>query len=318
MTDKYTDSKRGIIVVCGATGRQGGATTRKLLRDGWQVRALTRNPGSAPARALAVQGATLVQANLDDPTSLDNALDGAHGVFGVTDFWEHGFDKEIRMGSNLIECAKRADIGHFVFSSVGATERTKGLGITHFEAKAEIEDRLLRSGLSWTILRPVTFMENIITPRFRRAICERGILRFGFNRQRTFQMVAMDDLAVFAALAFDDDPRVKGRTTEIASDAFTMDEWAQALGVQMKRPVKYSVVTPAQLHVASAFIAITGRQALYKAGPSLINQFRWNNNSPIGGWDADIEQLRSIHPAMLTLKDWIKTIDWTKGLNSKI
>lgn len=34
-----------IILVTGATGRQGGVTTRHLLADGWKVRGLTRDAG---------------------------------------------------------------------------------------------------------------------------------------------------------------------------------------------------------------------------------------------------------------------------------
>ena len=314
MTYKHKKAKRGVIAVCGSTGRQGGAIARKLLQEGWDVRALTRNPDGSAARSLVQAGATVLCADLGDPKLLDIALQGSDGVFGVTDFWEHGFEEELRMGINLIESAKRAMVRHFVFSSVGATERTSGMGITHFEAKAEIESHLRQSGLDWTILRPVTFMENIITPRFRRAICERGILRFGFNRKQVIQMVAMDDMAAFAALAFEGDSRIIRQATEIASDAFTMDEWAATLEKHLERNVRYAQVTPVQLHLAGLFISLTRRHGHYKAGPSLINQFRWHNESLDGGWAADIDRLRSIHPDLSTLKQWATTIDWGEGL----
>ena len=157
-------------------------------------------------------------------------------------------------------------------------------------------------------------MENIVTPRFRRAICQQGILRFGFNRTRVFQMVAMQDMAAFAALAFDGDSRITGQATEIASDAFTMDQWVETLGTHLGRTVRYAQVTPLQLHLAGAFISITKRQGQYKAGPSLINQFRWNNDSPHGGWAADIGELRTIYPDLLKLRQWVGTIDWREGL----
>lgn len=287
---------------------------RKLNMQGWKVRALTRNPDSPPAKALGEIGIAVVHADLDDPTSLETALAGAHGAFCVTDFWEHGFDDELRMGSNLIDCAKRSAIRHFVFSSVGATERTEGMGITHFDAKREIERRLRASGLSWTILRPVTFMENIVGPRFRTAICKRGVLQFGFNRTRKFQLVAMEDLAFFVARAFEEDPRLTGQATEIASAACTMPELAEALSAKVGRPVRYVYLTTPLQRIIGAFIALTARQGRYKAGPSLINQFRWNNGSPHGGWNADLDALRQIHPGLLTLNQWIETIDWWEGL----
>jgi uncharacterized protein YbjT (DUF2867 family) len=263
---------------------------------------------------LAALGAEIVQADLLDADSLQQAMNGASAVFGVTDFWEHGYDGEVRMGTNLIEAAKRAGVKHFVFSSVGGTERTAGLGITHFDSKAKIEELLISSSLEWTILRPVTFMENFVTHRYRKAICERGLLRFAFDTQHRFQMVAMADLAVFAAKAFAGNPRLKGRATEIASDAFTMDEWAEALSQALDRPVRYQMIKRPLLHIVDVFVTLTRTQGHFKVGRSLINQFDWNNGTEVGGWDADIAHLQSIYPELMPLEEWIRTIDWREGL----
>src|SRR5262249_61196748 len=89
------------ILVSGATGRQGGAVVRALLALGYPVRGLTRNLDSEKARALAALGVTLVKGDLDDPASLRAAVEGAYGVFSVTDFWEHGREGEIPRGSDL-------------------------------------------------------------------------------------------------------------------------------------------------------------------------------------------------------------------------
>jgi uncharacterized protein YbjT (DUF2867 family) len=50
------------VVVVGATGLQGRAAAQHLLNGGWRVRALTRDPDGAPARALASAGAQIVRA----------------------------------------------------------------------------------------------------------------------------------------------------------------------------------------------------------------------------------------------------------------
>ncbi len=44
---------RDMILITGATGNQGGAIARQLLSKGYRVRAMTRNPDSAKAKALA-------------------------------------------------------------------------------------------------------------------------------------------------------------------------------------------------------------------------------------------------------------------------
>ena len=65
-----------VILVVGATGRQGGAVARELLQRGYQVRGLTRNPDSDRARAVAELGAEMVRGDLGDPASLDRAVAG--------------------------------------------------------------------------------------------------------------------------------------------------------------------------------------------------------------------------------------------------
>src|SRR4028118_1512264 len=87
-----------LILVCGATGSQGGAVARSLLDRGFRVRALTRDPHKPEAEALADRGAEVVRGDMEDRPSVDRALRGAHGVFSVQNFWEAGYDREVRQG----------------------------------------------------------------------------------------------------------------------------------------------------------------------------------------------------------------------------
>ncbi len=82
MTASAADRGR-TIVVTGATGRQGGALARRLVRDGWRVRALNRDANSKKARALRGAGIDVVQGDMSDEASLAAAFAGAHGVYSV-------------------------------------------------------------------------------------------------------------------------------------------------------------------------------------------------------------------------------------------
>ena len=66
------------IVVCGATGGLGGSVARRMLKEGWQVRGITRNKDSAGAKALVEAGVELTSADYDDVASLEAAFQ----VFG--------------------------------------------------------------------------------------------------------------------------------------------------------------------------------------------------------------------------------------------
>ena len=72
-----------IILATGATGRQGGAVYQHLLKKGFKLRALARDPDSNQARQLTANGGNVLQGSLDDPDSLMRAMDGVYGVFSV-------------------------------------------------------------------------------------------------------------------------------------------------------------------------------------------------------------------------------------------
>src|SRR5512141_1016185 len=149
-----------VIAVTGATGQQGGAVARKLLADGWKVRALTRDVDKPAAQELASLGAEIFAGDMEKRAELDAAFQGAYGIFSVQNFWlpNVGFEGEIRQGKNVADAAKAAGIQHLVYSSVGAAHR--GMGQKHFESKWIIEQYLHSLELPYTILRPAAFFEN--------------------------------------------------------------------------------------------------------------------------------------------------------------
>ena len=114
----------GTIVVCGATGRQGGAVARHLVKAGWSVRGLTRSPEATKARRLDDQGIDVVQADMEDRASLDRAFEGAYGVYSVQNPMLSGFQAEVQQGVNVADAARAAGVQHLVYGSAGIGSRT--------------------------------------------------------------------------------------------------------------------------------------------------------------------------------------------------
>ena len=141
-----------IIAVVGATGTQGGGLAQAILSDpngGFAVRAITRDTNKDQAKALAAKGAQVVQANLDDVESLKKAFSGAHGVYAVTNFWEHfSAEKEKAQAKNIADAAKAAGVKHVIWSTLEDTRKLMSPSDTrmpmlqekyrvpHFDAKA--------------------------------------------------------------------------------------------------------------------------------------------------------------------------------------
>jgi uncharacterized protein YbjT (DUF2867 family) len=234
-----------LILVFGATGQQGGAVANELLAAGHRLRVATRHPEGAAAKALAARGAEVVRGDLDDPASLPKIFADVWGVFAVQNTWEAGVEQEEVQGKRVAEMAKAAGVRHFVYSSVGSAHRKTG--IPHFDNKARVEATVRALGFpSFTILRPVFFMENWTSPWFKPYI-DQGNLAVGIKPDTKLQMIAVADIGKYGRLAFEKHAELNvlseaaGKSishfqvpieeVRKASDDFaTMLEWFDAVG----------------------------------------------------------------------------------------
>jgi uncharacterized protein YbjT (DUF2867 family) len=229
------------ILVTGATGKQGGATARALLAQGVPVRALVRDPDSAPARAVQALGAQLVVGDLRDRDAVRRAVDGARGVFSVQmpDLTDLLGDTEWVCGSNLIDAAAEAGVEHFVYTSisgVGQHRETSGWGderwkgMEHvYEVKAALQDRGRDAGFRyWTLLKPAFFMENFLVPGFIFSPDGRRLASL-IKPDTVLKLIAVQDIGNAAAAAFADPERFNGVELELAGDELTMAEVAAVL-----------------------------------------------------------------------------------------
>ena len=286
MADKQNEER--LIVVVGATGKQGGAVARSLLDRGFRVRALTRNPQKPEAQALADQGAEVVQGDMEDRSSMERALEGAYGVFSVQNFWETGYDHEVQQGKTVADAAKAAGVEHFVYSSVGSAHRQTG--IPHFESKWEIEEHVRQIGLPYTIFRPTFFMQNW---EWSREMILGGTLAQPFDPDKPFQQVAVEDVGAFAAIAFENPDRWIGREVDLAGDEQSMTEIAETFGRVIGRDVSYYQVPWDQ------FEEQMGQEAT-------IN-FRWINDV---GYEAYIVALRKEYPELTIFEQYLRGHGW--------
>jgi len=153
-------TNKKLIAVLGATGQQGGAVIRALQAGNqFQVRALTRNP--AKHRELADE---VVEADLNRPETLASAFKGAHGVFLVTNFQEHGA-AELKQAAAAVRAAKDAGVKHFVWSTLPDVEAiSKGkFDVPHFTGKAKLDRIVSEAGFAnHTFVIAPFYYQNLI------------------------------------------------------------------------------------------------------------------------------------------------------------
>jgi uncharacterized protein YbjT (DUF2867 family) len=272
-----------LILVTGATGKQGGAALRHLRARGFPVRALTRNPDKPEARALFGEGAEAVAGNLDDIDSVRRAMDGVWGVYSVQTPYEEGVEAELRQGKAVAQAAQRARVSHLVYSSVGAADQKTG--IPHFESKHQIEQYVSGLGIAHTIFRPVFFMENWLGMRKQ---IEGGDLRQPLSPDRRLQMIAVDDIGAFAALAFEHEGHWRNRSFDLAGDELSMTEIAQRFSRRVGREVRYQQVPWDQFE--------------REAGRETTIMYRWFEGR---GYTTDIAAVRAEYDRLTTFDGWV-------------
>lgn len=272
------------ILVTGATGHQGGAALKHLRAHGFPVRAVTRDPAKPAAASLAGHGTEVVKADLDDAASITRALDGVYGVYSVQD-WQGGADIEVRHGITLADCANRSGISHFVYSSVGSAD--KNTGIPHFDSKFRIEEHIRGTGMPYTILRPVFFMENWLGMKQQ---IEQGTLALPLRPETRFQMIAVDDIGEFVALAFSHPGKWQGRALDIAGDDLSISEVAETIGRVSGREVRYQQVPWEQFEK--------------QVGHELTIMYKWFDEV---GYQLDVAALRQENPRLMRFEAWLRT-----------
>lgn len=144
----------GVVSVVGATGRQGSAVVRHLLQDGWQVRALTRNPSSKASVALGRMGADVHRVDTEDVASLAPVFRGSYGVFNVQNPMTSSAEAEVRQGRNVAAAAADAAVKHVVYGAAGVGDYKTGVG--SWDSKLVVAERFRELGLPLTVLRPMT------------------------------------------------------------------------------------------------------------------------------------------------------------------
>ena len=277
------NNENRLILVTGSTGHQGGAAVRHLQQRKFPVRAITRDPSQPKARGLVGHGTEVVRADLDNPESLSSALDGVYGVYSVQDY-SKGAESEIRQGINLADAAKRARISHFVYSSVGSAD--KNTGISHFDSKFRIEEHIRDTGLPFSIIRPVFFMENWLGMKDS---IDAGTLALPLCPETRFQMIAVDDIGGFVALAFEHAGKWNGRAMDIAGDELSMTELADAFTRASGREVRYQQVPWDQFEK--------------KAGPEMTAMYKWFQDV---GYHVDIPAVKREYQQLTNFERWIR------------
>jgi uncharacterized protein YbjT (DUF2867 family) len=288
---------RKTILVTGATGKQGGALIQHLLSQpdtaGFNIVAVTRNTSSTSAQKLAAHFNVMVVAgDMKNPESIFTAAGPVWGVYSV----QVNSDDEVQQGKAMVDAAVTHGVSHFVYSSGdrGGPEKSAAnpTDVKNFAAKFRIEKHLEERaaasprGMTYTVLRPVTFMENITADRHGQ----------GFARMweqmgdKKLQCVSTRDIGWFAANSFMHPEENRNAALTLVGDELTQKEadalFADAVGSHMP-------LAPCPIASAVKFFL----------KDTVGDMFRWFEHEGYGG---DVTECRRTYPQMTDFKTWIE------------
>ncbi len=305
--------EKKIIAVVGATGAQGGGLARSILADAdseFGVRAITRNPQSEAARALAARGAEVVEADLDEPASVERAFAGAYGAYCVTNFWEHfSAEKEVAQGETMASAAKAAGVRHAVWSTFEDTREHVPLDddrmptlqgkykVPHFDGKAEANRFFEQSGVPTTFLLTSGYYENFIGFGWGPQKGDGGRLSVVFPMDdEKLPLIAAEDIGKCCHGIFQRRDQYVGKTVGVAGEHLTGSEIAAALTEALARPISYTAVPP---DVYRAFG--------FPGADDVGNMFQfWRDFPEVYCGHRSVAESRRLNPELLTFRRWLE------------
>jgi uncharacterized protein YbjT (DUF2867 family) len=222
-----------MILVTGAAGKTGRAIIRALVARKEAVRAIVHRPDQV--RLVEELGAQQVIAgDMRLQATMDRATRGARAIYHIC---PNVSPDEVTIGQVAIVAARSAGVKHFVYHSVLHPQVE---AMPHHWQKLRVEEQLFESGLSCTILQPVSYMQNVLAHWDQ--IMEQGVYPVPYAVEARLGMVDLKDVAEAAAIVLTE-PGHAGAVYELAgAEVLSQAEVATILGQQLGRPVRAEAV----------------------------------------------------------------------------
>lgn len=299
------------IVVFGATGAQGSGLVHAILEDPdgeFSVRAVTRDPSSDSAKALAEKGAEVIKANIDNFEDIKKALKGAYGAFFVTFFWEHfSPEKEFNNIKNYAKAASEEGLEHVIWSTLEDTREIIPLdsdemptlqekyNVPHFDAKGEADKFFEEYNVPTTFLLASFYWDNMIHFGMGPQRGEDGNLAIAFPMgDKKMAGIAADDIGKCAFGIFKEGKDLVGERIGIAGEHISFKDVAKSLSDFIGEDVTYHAVTPEKY-----------RGFGFPGADDLGNMFQFYRDYDVYNSSRDVQRSKKLNPELKSFNDWL-------------
>ena len=290
-----------IFTVFGATGGQGNSVALALQASGlFQVRALTRNPASAAAKALQDKGCDVLKVDWDSKDSLRAAIAGSYGVFSVTNFWgiilssesksatEAG-DFEISYGKTIADMCKEEEVKVLVYSGLEHVHKILGKPCPLWDGKATVDQYLDAIGVPHITIRMSYMYTNFLISPYQKE--EDGSYSMAWCMDGPFYSMSTEDMGPAVLSILKEADKYLGKTVGLCGDRLTMAQHAAIISQVTGKKLVYKQVSEEEF--------ITGFP--YPAAECLARMFEFfEKGEPV----RDLELTRALNPKVPTFREW--------------
>ncbi|MDH7637413.1 SDR family oxidoreductase [Sphingomonas oryzagri] len=297
------------VAVIGASGRQGGAQVRQLVKAGFHVKALSRSADPFYGQGTP-EGVEVVSADLYDEASLVEAFRGAEGVFHTHPLRARA-DRAVLVAS-VGRAAKAAGVERVVWNTSSWIPDRPGDPYTYAGNTAGI-NALFRTGVGATVFGSVLFMDNLLTNWARPFIVNEGRFVYAHRPDLEANWISLDDVARIMIHALDR-PDMEGAWINIGGpERLKPTEVAERISPALGRKIVYDPCRPEEF---GRLLANAAGDSMGTAEHDVIAEqigafYRYNNTAPTRPFEVDYEAMHERIPIELeTIGEWAKRQDW--------
>ena len=298
------------ILVYGATGDQGLPLIDELLKNGYKVRAASRNPNDFNAyNPVDVEA---VKADLFDIESLRNISKDIDGIAMNLPFV---FDKEIAKtwGENITRSGYDAGIKKIVFNT-SCYVAPDDNGLAAHDGRRAIEKAMEESGMEYVVIRSMVFMDNLTRFWSKPSITNNNTFAYPCSPELKISWVCLEDVAKFMVASLSSSSMKADKIYVGGPEILLGKEVAERFSRALGREIIFKSLEPQNFAGAMSKL-VTGSevyedQSIYGGMAAFYSWYNQQNPSPLA---VDMNPLyKTLNVSPIYFEDWIKSHNWDR------
>jgi uncharacterized protein YbjT (DUF2867 family) len=298
------------VAVFGASGRIGQAQIRQLLKHDHRPVAVTRHAAILDRPDFA--GAQLAHGDFADRGSIRSILEQVDAAFVQLPSFAFPADK-VAYASNLVDVGAEVKLGQLVFNTTMWSPDDGPCGEPHYDHGRLVEDIFLNSIVPVTIVRPVLFMDNLVSNLVKPSIVEDGIYRYVQRPGLLANIISLDDVGRYMIALLDRPDLIGRRITLGGPERLSVEEVVEIISEAVGKPLGFEYLPGKEF--GEYFFRKNYPHFGTDPAPMMAffdSFYTFNNYSPVKPFEVDIDALDALIPLKATtMREWAMQQDWS-------